>query len=145
MTSKFTLEEIAKLDSAFISITGSRIYAIEKRAWEEDAKVFAQPKLPSNVIALQFDDIIPGDPVCNLPGYVLFNDNHAIELAKFIRDNEDKSQWIIHCKAGISRSGAVGVVINDYFELDYFRFKANNPIVQPNSHIVGLLRKALKI
>lgn len=54
--------------------------------------------------------------------------------------NKDKQQFIVHCSAGISRSGAVGTFINDYFGLDYSTFRKTNPQVQPNPFVLRTLK-----
>ncbi|MFW6225742.1 MAG: hypothetical protein ACOC3V_02130 [bacterium] len=102
----------------------------------------------SNVKVLYFDDtdrdiVIPiigsNDEVkakaCTL--------EQAEELFYFIERNKHKNTCIIHCSAGISRSGAVGTFIVDYFNLDWFKFKSNNPHIHPNNHVLKLLKTVL--
>ncbi|MBQ1971250.1 MAG: dual specificity protein phosphatase family protein, partial [Treponema sp.] len=52
----------------------------------------------------------------------------------------------VNCAAGISRSGAVGYVLNLYFnkflennEHDYKLFNQNNSQIQPNPYVKSLL------
>lgn len=63
----------------------------------------------------------------------------AAELYAFIKANKDKEAVMIHCTAGVARSGAVGVFINDFIGGDYNELKRNNPNIQPNSHVYRLL------
>ena len=58
----------------------------------------------------------------------LFTNEQAKELYEFIKINKDKSRAIIHCGAGISRSGAIGVFIHSLYgnnspEMTYEEFK----------------------
>ena len=72
----------------------------------------------------------------------LFNEYKAKKLYEFIKANKDKSIAIVHCAAGISRSGAVGTFIYDlYGHVDFTEFKRTNPRIQPNQHVLKLLRK----
>jgi predicted protein tyrosine phosphatase len=68
----------------------------------------------------------------------------AEELVSFIVNNKDKANCIVHCSAGISRSGAVGTFINDLFGIKHQEFIRNNPYVLPNPHVLSLLRKAYR-
>lgn len=71
-----------------------------------------------------------------------FSEEQAKDLFKFIKQNEDKNNCVIHCAAGISRSGAVGTFINTYTGGNWFDFKRKNPNIQPNSRIIRMLEKA---
>lgn len=87
-----------------------------------------------NVINLVFSDTIETDDIAS------FNTGLATELINFIKQNEDKVQWYIHCSAGVSRSGAVGMFLIDYLsnvDIDYFT-KVNCKI-DPNSYVLGVL------
>lgn len=63
----------------------------------------------------------------------------AAELFEFIKKHKDKEQCIIHCTAGISRSGAIGLFINEFMSQNYNEFKRENPSVLPNYHVYRLL------
>jgi predicted protein tyrosine phosphatase len=58
-----------------------------------------------------------------------------VEFVKKIVKSKREIPLIVHCTAGISRSGAVGEVINDYLKFDYKQFKRDNPQVQPNCYV----------
>ena len=106
----------------------------------QSAKLFGD-----NVCHLVFDDITNSKSI-KIDGtaqrLTKFNFHHAKTLLKFIIDNFNKKEWIIHCSAGISRSGAVGLFL---FEL--FRSKNFNVIfdqinhIHPNSLVFELLNK----
>ena len=103
----------------------------------------------SNVMIMHFPDygentvekyIEMGIASCNM-----FNEYKAKKLYEFIKKNKDKSMVVLHCGAGISRSGACGTFIFDlYGTITYEEFKRKNPRIQPNSHILKLLREQIK-
>lgn len=70
----------------------------------------------------------------------------AIELIEFIKSiPSTTNQILIHCSAGISRSGAVGSVIADYFKVNWNEFIQLNPKIQPNSFIRKLLMDQINV
>ncbi len=96
----------------------------------------------ANVKTIFFDDI---EEDIKHPKYGLikaFNKEQANELVRFIEANKDKESCIVHCSAGISRSGAVGAFINDYFKGDCHEFKEMNPHILPNGHVLRRLKAA---
>ena len=100
----------------------------------------------SNVMIMHFPDfgenmvqnyIEMGVDSCNM-----FNEFKAKKLYEFIKRNKDKSMAVIHCGAGISRSGAVGTFIHDlYGTVTWEEFKRKNPYIHPNEYILKLLRE----
>lgn len=69
-----------------------------------------------------------------------FTEYKAKKLYEFIKRNKDKSLAIIHCGAGVSRSGAVGTFIFDlYGTITWDQFVRKNPRVVANEHILRLL------
>lgn len=57
---------------------------------------------------------------------------------------------LIHCRAGVSRSGAVGEVLNWYFNSylqqngdDFAAFYQEHPQIEPNPHIRTVLLETL--
>jgi predicted protein tyrosine phosphatase len=73
-----------------------------------------------------------------------FTEEQTTELLEFIESNKDKETCIVHCAAGISRSGAVGTFITEYFNSDFDWFKKTNPQIHPNRWVLDLLKKKLK-
>lgn len=71
------------------------------------------------------------------------NDSEILKIIDFVNRNKDKTTFIIHCSAGISRSGAVASYIADKFhsEVDRFEFIRNNKQIQPNLYILNRLHK----
>lgn len=89
----------------------------------------------SNVKIMYFGDY-------SFSGEHSFSKEQAKELYKFIEANKDKSMAIIHCGAGISRSGAIGTFIFDlYGETTYEEFKRANPTIHPNYYVYKLLKE----
>lgn len=74
---------------------------------------------------------------------ILFNDHMAEDIVDFIKRihaEEEDSVLIVHCHAGISRSGAVGTFACDFCRLDYQKFCRLNPYIMPNSYVLRLLK-----
>lgn len=104
----------------------------------------------SNVLRLFFDDIAePTDSekeCIRLGIYKIFDDEQARKVIDFIIYNDNQNTdvsktYIVHCAAGISRSGAIGEFLSDIYEISWEEFKRMNPKVHPNSHIIKTLKK----
>ena len=97
-----------------------------------------------NVLNIDFDDIAAPDEWKNLskcPGYVLFDEEMARKIAGFVEENRDASIWIVHCSAGVSRSGAVSRWLKDWLDIKY-GIEANNVdgrYASPNPHVLRIL------
>jgi len=99
-----------------------------------------------NVKVLFFDDVekdieVPRIGTKEVLVAKAFTMQQAKELFNFIISHKDKETCLVHCAAGISRSGAVGTFINDYFGGDYFEFKKQNPHIHPNGLVLRLLKE----
>lgn len=72
-----------------------------------------------NVLSLVFDDTEVDAPVTYLDGspkgniYTL-SDSQASQVVNFVKANKDALTFIVHCAAGISRSGSVAKFIMEY-------------------------------
>jgi predicted protein tyrosine phosphatase len=91
----------------------------------------------SNVKIQHFGDY--GDLAKNKKG--VFSKKQADELIDFVEANKDKQIFIVHCSAGISRSGATATFINDLFGNSYKEFFNDNRQIQPNYCILSRLRE----
>lgn len=71
------------------------------------------------------------------------NDNELKKIVDFINRHKDKSIFIVHCSAGISRSGAVATFLYDKFlpEIDKERFRRENKYIRPNLYILNRLKE----
>lgn len=119
-------------DVAFISINDTR------GSWSQSWFKHDHP----NVIRLWFDDVENDTDKfspTNKDGVKAFSVNDAKKLKKFIIDNKNKKSFIVHCSAGISRSGAVGQFICDYFGCNREEFLRDNPYIHPNGRITRML------
>jgi len=98
-----------------------------------------------NLMVLYFDDVSKNikSAVC-LDGKIreakVFTKKQAKKLVDFIELNKDKKSCIVHCTAGISRSGAVGSFINDYYNNNSKEFYRKHPNIEPNSVVKSLLK-----
>ena len=75
--------------------------------------------------------------------YVLFDRNMVREIADFVDDNHKASTWIVHCSAGISRSGAVSLWLKDWLKFKYGIDAVNvdGKYALPNSHVLSELNR----
>lgn len=77
-----------------------------------------------------------------LGDYKIFDSEIAKELVEFIDKNKDKKTRIVHCTAGVSRSGAIGEFIQRKFGTESMKtFRKRNKHIHPNR----LVRKLLNI
>jgi len=58
-----------------------------------------------------------------------------------IANQQDDSTLILHCDAGISRSGAIGSFAADFLRLDMEKFRKDNPDIMPNHYVLSVLNK----
>lgn len=105
------------------------------------------PVAGDNVLKLVFDDASDNEGNVNL-----FTDKHADRIKEFAERIDKSKTLYINCQATISRSGAVGTVLNDYFNLflqdckrtkDWYDFFADNRQIQPNAYVMRILRKTM--
>jgi len=93
-------------------------------------------------LILHFDDVIEDNqqsPTTGISHTHSFRSDQAKQIIQFIEDNKNKN-YIIHCVAGISRSGAVGTFISNYLDnVDYDFFKKYNTRIAPNIFILSTL------
>lgn len=71
----------------------------------------------------------------------VISEDQLDEMYDFIMANSDKDYFVVHCTAGVSRSGAVGEFVNDIFGIPYSEFKRLNPQIVPNVVIKQGLNK----
>lgn len=95
-----------------------------------------------NVLNLEFDDITE-DLIINGVELHAMSDEQAIQCVDFIEKNIGKD-FYIHCRAGVSRSGAVSQFICDIFrnQVDIEDFRQNNGHIRPNNHVLTILKRA---
>lgn len=103
-----------------------------------------------NVLQLTFDDICDLSLVHedDIDSVVVFNKKLAKKIFNFVNELNPKKLLYINCSSGISRSGAIGTVINEYLNkflinntVDYEFFNVTNSHIQPNALVKELLEK----
>ena len=104
--------------------------------------------IPGKSITLFFDDIghfdkIPDDLLNIYDKLILFNRDHAKKIIEFQKSLSDKIEYIIiHCTAGVSRSGAIATFLQDIYhenDEDNEWFSKNNRHIIPNKHVLKVL------
>ena len=122
----------------------SRIISINNVSFPAEPPPFSDEFLHAeNLLVLYFDDVDEGQPHAMTP-------EQAKQIVDFV-SSEDKRSIFVHCAAGISRSGAVGEVLNWYFNRflednqgDYRWFQIMHRDLVPNGHVQKLLLNALQ-
>ena len=128
----------------------SKIISINSSCGVDDTPPFSPELLKHpHLLTLNFDDICnePETPE-DLGNAILFNEDMAQQIMRFVDDG--KLPLLVHCTAGISRSGAVGEVLNWYFNRylesnaqDDEDFTQNNCQIQPNTIVRKIMLKVL--
>jgi len=74
-------------------------------------------------------------------GLRLFDETDAHKILDFVKllNDEHVGVLVVHCDAGTSRSGAVGLFINRLLGLDEKEFRKVNRYINPNSYIYDIL------
>lgn len=142
------LASLPKADNYYlISINGS----------DEDLLTVSQiEKLKSkgfkDIVSFKFDDIggdIWEDIVrrknLDRNRFIEFNEDIASNMAeKFIHDsNSEDELLVVHCHAGISRSGAIGAAFAYHFGITSDSFATMNPNIDPNKFILTKMLHSL--
>ena len=122
----------------------SRIISINNVSFPAEPPPFSEEFLHAeNLLVLYFDDVDVGQSHAMTP-------EQAKLIVDFVRIL-DPRPIIVHCTAGISCSGAVGSVLNWYFNRylkdnhgDYLLFQLMHRDLVPNAHVRRLLLKELE-
>ena len=128
----------------------SKIISINSSWGWDDTPPFSERFLThTHLLTLTFDDLCnePETPE-DLGNAILFNKDMSLAIMRFVDDG--KFPLLVHCTAGISRSGAVGEVLNWYFNrylernaADDEDFEQNNRQIQPNTIVRRIMLKVL--
>ena len=128
----------------------SKIISINSSWGWDETPPFSESFLQHpHLLTLTFDDICnePETPE-DLGNAILFNEDMAHAIMRFVDDG--KFPLLVHCTAGISRSGAVGEVLNWYFNrylesntADDEDFVQNNRQIMPNTIVRRIMLKVL--
>lgn len=101
-------------------------------------------KQHENVLTIFFDDVEKDIEDEKYGKIEAFSYGQAQQIIYFIKANKHRAKCLLHCAAGVSRSGAVGAFINDYFLGDHVEFKKRNPHIYPNGYVLSLLNRVLR-
>ena len=119
--------------------------------WDSEPPFSKEHCESKNLLCLVFDDYfgIPDDPL-ERSRVALFTPELAERIMRFVDDGS--MPLIVHCTQGVSRSGAVGYVLDRYFnrvlannEKDYEYFMARNPFIMPNPNVVEVFLRFLEL
>lgn len=109
----------------------------------DDADWAIQHNVDRYVLRLTFDDILSEEADGKL-----FNAKQARKIKSFVDNLNPKKLLFINCETGISRSIAIGEVINEYLnnflvnnQEDYAYFLNNNDTQLSNQHVKSMLLK----
>ena len=83
-----------------------------------------------NILQLEFDDVFDS-----------FTEQHAEQIIDFVEKNKNKRVMYVHCDAGISRSGAVGLWMCRYLGEDEEDFRTRNKNIHPSPNVMNILKK----
>ena len=93
---------------------------------------FTESQYCQGVLTLCFDDIVsPQD------GLRLMTERQARQIIRFLDAHRDVHDMLIHCRAGISRSAAVGRFAREFYGQPALSLDA----YAPNDHVYRLLRE----
>jgi len=96
-----------------------------------------------NVLNFDFDDIEKAELETATYTAKGFSFEQGKKLIKFLEsiDKEKCNLLIVHCAAGISRSGAIGTYANEFLQLDNKEFLNNNKYIHPNGRTLRILHR----
>lgn len=133
------------------------VHILSKLQFEDVLKRIDEIKDCFFVSILDPDDKIPLKESCenyktfyfydleqDIQTYKAFSYEQAEELYSFIEANKDKKRCVIHCTAGVSRSGAVGEFIHELYGGSYKELVEKFPNISPSGRVLMYLRYAEK-
>lgn len=130
------IEELT--DTAFISIIGTPQVLSEYLKEENTVHWFKENH--HNVLNLEFDDVDHDLQFANCE-FKAITPSQSEEIVKFIEANLGKN-FIIHCRAGMSRSQAVGCFLYDFYK-EYF--SESQPYLKRDFANKGVTRELKRI
>jgi len=78
----------------------------------------------------------------------VFTKSQAKKILSFLKQYHKYGMdmtLVVHCEAGVSRSGAVGLFACRLFGLDECRFRAMHPVINPNPHVFDTLCSVARV
>jgi predicted protein tyrosine phosphatase len=107
--------------------------------FDNDGPLFKEES--ENLLSLDFHDVTPG---WGYGGYRLFNKEQARLVVDFLCRLEPDDNLIVHCRAGISRSGAVGTFAAMLHGESLELLNRRHPTIYPNEWVLDLLAEAYR-
>ena len=95
----------------------------------------------TDFLPVSFLDIVPRKDLTHLDDY-LMTEAHADAIIDFIESTKDLP-LVVHCTAGISRSGAVGAYASIVRNEEKEFWDAHEKYIHPNVHVLSLLKRHL--
>lgn len=134
------------ISESTIATRFSRIAFISILDTEDSLPVFHQEH--ANLLQLRFDDVeedieVPVIGTGKTLAIRAMTQDQAGAIVRFVAAHRDKKIFVVHCTAGVSRSGAVGHFVNEFLGGNRAGFKEMNPNICPNRHVLKLLAKEL--
>ena len=103
------------------------------------------PDQIDEILALHFEDSEFDINGPDEPGkFKQYQAREIREFVKRIHSSEKTYTLIVHCVAGVCRSGAVGEVVSDFVGIKYDDFKRENPQILPNNSVRVRLRRTME-
>ena len=136
LVNDYNVEEILKED-IIISITDS-----PTGFSDYDKPLFL--KKHDIILKLVFDDVSEDEAASptNRGKTKAFDVVQANQVLDFLEKHKDKKRCIVHCAAGISRSGAIGSFVNDvYGSGNFLELKRRNPYIMPSPYVSQVIRR----
>lgn len=115
----------------------NKIVSIQSRSGWDSEPPFSEHGLESaNLLCLTFDDVSDYSAL-EEDSVVRFTDEMAQQILEHV--GSGRLPVLIHCTGGVSRSGAIGAVLDRYWNViweenpkDHEYFKRANPQISPN-------------
>ena len=125
-----------------------RVISVNSVLMPEEPPFSQQYWQAENVRILYFDDLDDPDSPFQRGGRFM-TEADAEAIAQFV-ERPDPRPIFVHCTAGVSRSGAIGACLNEYFnkklsldEAAHESFWKKHPDISPNKLVMKLLGKRL--
>jgi predicted protein tyrosine phosphatase len=103
------------------------------------APLFKEEELKDNgrLLSLHFDDTTPKATrnLSHLLADKFMDSRQADDIFEFLEDwhkDEKNNLLIVHCHAGVCRSGAIASFAQHFCDVNGYMFQADNPNIQPN-------------